>query len=565
MPQPSQHCHRSCSVAGLSALIAALVVVLCSGVAVAATYNVATTGNDSNNGSASSPWRTLGKAARMVAPGDTVLVAPGTYKERLKMAASGTASAPITFRNSSATQAAIIDGSGTTGTDTTLLKFQDTSYIRVTGLTVKNGTGWCVAVTGNSHHIELSQMDVSNCSSSGIWIYPSNSTPNYTVVRQSKIHENGAGGITVWASPGGYFLIEDNEAYKNLGGGNYDGIQVGGGDGATHHVVVRRNIAWGNGEGTNGADQIDLGGHGIGDHYLAEENIVWGPGGVMKVHQGERGGAQGIIARRNRLSGRGFAVYGYPNPVVYYNNTIVDGSIQLWSDRADSPPGRNFGGMEFKNNLVLQSGDYLVYVAGAPGYLIDVRPSSVLFANNLYKFTGKGMALYAPQIFNANLADPQGASEFAAYQAARSPNFQDVGSRRTTAALTSILVDAANRDYHLKEGSPAIDAGGPLTKATNNGSNAKVVAVVRADYFQDGYSGLIQGDLVKVGGNPPVLVTSVDEVGKKITLADPISWNAGDPVTLPYEGNAPDAGAYEFQSGPSAPSAPSLLSVEPIN
>jgi hypothetical protein len=53
----------------------------------AATYYVSTSGNDTNPGSLSQPWRTIQKAADSVNPGDTVLVNDGVYTT----AGSGTA------------------------------------------------------------------------------------------------------------------------------------------------------------------------------------------------------------------------------------------------------------------------------------------------------------------------------------------------------------------------------------------------------------------------------------------------------------------------------------------
>src|SRR5215467_14511154 len=44
-------------------------------------YYVAPTGSDSNDGSATAPWRTISHAAEMVAAGDTVHVLPGVYNE----------------------------------------------------------------------------------------------------------------------------------------------------------------------------------------------------------------------------------------------------------------------------------------------------------------------------------------------------------------------------------------------------------------------------------------------------------------------------------------------------
>ncbi len=46
--------------------------------ALAATYYVSTTGNDTNNGSQGLPWKTIQKAANTVIAGDTVTVASGS-------------------------------------------------------------------------------------------------------------------------------------------------------------------------------------------------------------------------------------------------------------------------------------------------------------------------------------------------------------------------------------------------------------------------------------------------------------------------------------------------------
>jgi hypothetical protein len=61
-------------------------------------YYVARTGSDSNGGtSISSAWRTIQHAASAMHPGDTTLVEPGVYTERVSVSTSGTESAPITF------------------------------------------------------------------------------------------------------------------------------------------------------------------------------------------------------------------------------------------------------------------------------------------------------------------------------------------------------------------------------------------------------------------------------------------------------------------------------------
>jgi hypothetical protein len=52
---------------------------------------------DSNPGTAEQPFKTVGKAAQVVRPGDTVIVRPGVYRESVKLRQSGTPAAPITF------------------------------------------------------------------------------------------------------------------------------------------------------------------------------------------------------------------------------------------------------------------------------------------------------------------------------------------------------------------------------------------------------------------------------------------------------------------------------------
>ncbi len=82
---------------------ATTVVVACFyfGSASAATYYVATNGNDSLNDGLSlgAPFKTIQQAASEMAPGDTCFIRGGTYRETVTPAVSGWSSAPITFTN----------------------------------------------------------------------------------------------------------------------------------------------------------------------------------------------------------------------------------------------------------------------------------------------------------------------------------------------------------------------------------------------------------------------------------------------------------------------------------
>jgi len=66
-------------------------------VARAAEYTVAPGGDDSADGTRTAPWRTLGHACEIAAPGDTVVLRAGVYRETLRPTRSGESGRPIRF------------------------------------------------------------------------------------------------------------------------------------------------------------------------------------------------------------------------------------------------------------------------------------------------------------------------------------------------------------------------------------------------------------------------------------------------------------------------------------
>ena len=77
-------------VLSVTLLTAGLAVALGARVAPAREIHVATTGGDSGSGSQDSPYQTIGKAASVAQPGDTVIIRAGTYREWVKPARGGT-------------------------------------------------------------------------------------------------------------------------------------------------------------------------------------------------------------------------------------------------------------------------------------------------------------------------------------------------------------------------------------------------------------------------------------------------------------------------------------------
>jgi len=194
---------------------------LLSGSVSAATYYVSTTGADTNVGSQQSPFKTFAKAITVANPGDSLKIFGGTYTESLKATKSGTAGAPITISPVDATRV-IIDN---TNKPNVLISG---SYINISGITAIHSAWACVQVTGNN--INISDFNISECSSHGIMFSDTNKTSLDVVFENSVIHdtvtenrptsESNSWGSAVKVYRGAERItIRNNTVYHNYGEG----------------------------------------------------------------------------------------------------------------------------------------------------------------------------------------------------------------------------------------------------------------------------------------------------------------------------------------------------------
>ncbi|MFI5114119.1 MAG: DUF1565 domain-containing protein [Terriglobales bacterium] len=105
-------------------------------------FYVSTTGNDSNPGTMSQPWRTIQHAANSVAAGDTVSVFAGVYNEHVNVPVSGNGTAGYITFQSYPGQTATVDG---TGLDIPngmygLFNISSQSYLIIQGFEIRNYT-----------------------------------------------------------------------------------------------------------------------------------------------------------------------------------------------------------------------------------------------------------------------------------------------------------------------------------------------------------------------------------------------------------------------------------------
>lgn len=139
----------------------------------AATYYVATTGNNSNPGTSSKPWRTVAYAVPKMVAGDTTYVRGGTYTEsNIRFGRSGTQSAPIKLLNAPG-EFPIIKCSSNSNNKANSVLFQNSSSYRY-------AIGW----------INLEGFEIKNCHV-GIRLY----NLHDSVIRRNWIHDAQSQGM----------------------------------------------------------------------------------------------------------------------------------------------------------------------------------------------------------------------------------------------------------------------------------------------------------------------------------------------------------------------------------
>ena len=169
-----------------------------SGLKIVNPYYVSTTGSDSNPGTLDLPWRTIQKANSTMVSGDTVIVSPGTYAERITVASSN-----LTFIASGIVNMKGFVANSKNGT--TIRGF----YIESDGCS----DGWGISIDGSNSLVENNTL-YNNCRG-GILFWDSTATAptKSNNIARNNIISKSMVGIDVW---GLNALIEGNEVFDGL-------------------------------------------------------------------------------------------------------------------------------------------------------------------------------------------------------------------------------------------------------------------------------------------------------------------------------------------------------------
>jgi glutamine amidotransferase PdxT len=471
--------------------------------------------NDSNSGSISQPWRTIGKCASTIVAGDTCVVGPGgVYNERVTETTSGTSANFITYRKATGGAAPVVRGFSL-----------NVSYVKIDGLEFTHASP--INSTENTATISLGS-NASNIHLFNLNIHDTNFQP---------ISSNST-------ATSGKIWIKDNTITRcgtNNSGAADDGIEVYGADlliegntiqhctdiirGAGARNIIRNNVfccvtaTEDNNQHTDGYQHFE---GPEPDHFLWENN---------KTYNFPHDDTHGIfinsvfdtsppfIVRHSvfaDIDGNGLVRDGVDEWHVY-NNTIADCSCTNGAIQLDLGTGGSV-----RNNIFYNA------TSGSSPYTAD---GSLHDYNMAYRTSG-------------------GTSW--------SGDFN--GEANKIANVNPNFTNPAGYDYTLQAGSAAINSGGHLTTvaAADSGSGTSLV-VSDSRFFQDGWGNPnVQADWIAVGSvSNTVQITSINYATQTITLASSISRSSGDRVwlykdsdgTIVLEGSAPDRGAFEFGSG----------------
>jgi len=416
-------------------LLRALILILSTGLALSLcaqaqqVYYVAKNGSDSNSGSASAPWLTIGHAASVAQAGSTVYVGAGTYNESVTFANSGTSSAPIVFNGQGV---AIVDGTGVSccvsptfaqsngfiGTNTQgLLNIgaaAGVNYLTIEGFTIQNykvstasKVPLGILVVGGGTGINILNNTVKNIQETagkrgnayGIGVFGISATPLSLTVSGNTVTGclTGQSETTTYNGNVQNFVVSNNTIYNNdniaMDAIGFEGVGPTGYDqaknGDVYGNLIYNNSAYKNpGEGSQ-YDEDGLYCDGCAN-VTFERNTLYGNDLNIEAASEISGEVSSNVIIRNNLSyaanSCGISVGGYAKSgtggssnITIVNNSLYDNDTQKTGSGEFQVQYRATG-IVFENNIVY---------AGAQGLFIHnfTTTSSVTADYNDYYTT----------------------------------------------------------------------------------------------------------------------------------------------------------------------------------
>ena len=432
---------------------------------------------------------TIQAAIDLAIDGDTVLVAPGTYHERLDFRGKA-----ITVISDAGPDQTIIDGGG--AGSVVSFRSGETRAAVLSGFTIRGGVsinfGGGIYIASASPTVR-GNVITGNQSCTGVGIYSSFGSP---LIQANRITANviagctGGWGIGVYIGGNSAAEILDNDITGNTGaaasGGGLALFSAG-------NAVVRNNVIARN--ATSGPAGCGSGG-GLASANFSQAKIVGN-----------------LIVGNSACTGGGVYWLGSTGNNLFVNNTIAD-------NEASSAPGMYVSGFDARNQLhnnivVTRTGPALYCQNGAS------VSSPILNSNDV--FSGQGAS------YGGTCADQTGLNG----NISADPAFLGPASRDYRVAMTSAAVDSGN------DGAPSLpstDLAGLTRVFDGNGDG-----VARVDI--GAFESRNRAPVVNAGADQTVAAAA--NCQGQVVLSAVASDPDGEPVTLTW------SGAFGTASGPS--------------
>lgn len=377
--------------------------------AAAADSYVSPAGDDGNPGTEGRPWRTIQRAADALSVGGAVHLGPGTYNERVVLSNSGQEGTPLVFVGAPG-HTSVLSGAGLPRS-WGLLEMHGRSHVVIDGLKVVDASQVGILIHESGH------VSVRNCHTAG----------------------TGSSGILSWQSHD--IVISGNEVEAACQQGGEESITV---KFDSERVEVAGNhIHHTNNEGIDvkeGSRHVRV--HGNHIHHVERQGLyadAWDrETGNIRFYDNVVHDCGFGLAVCAEAGGLLRDVWAYNN--VIYNNPGPGLVVADWGRRRASHRIRD---VRFLHNTLHNNGR-----RWGGGMLIEnTEAEDVIVRNNIFSSGGP------PHILVNRM--PKALT-------VRHNLFHGQGGFTGEAAIEAdpLFVDAAADDFHLKAGSPAIDAAG---------------------------------------------------------------------------------------------------------
>ncbi len=248
----------------------------------------------------------------------------------------------------------------------------------------------------------------------------------------------------------------------------------------------------------------------------------------------------------------GLAMQYYGDEALYTINNRVYHNVFYNNDGGGIAIRPNTVSNIFQNNILLDN-------KGCNPDCTAVSPGQIIYRTPLHPTTRieRNSILY--QAAGDRVMEP----EFSAGSTIAQFSSANPGVMTANLEVNPLFVNAPANDFRLQSGSPMIDQGVFLT-TTVSGDSGTTIPVRDAWPFYDGFGIPWEtGDLIQLQGQTQTArIVAVSYTANTLTVDRPLTWTAGQGVSLRFAGAAPDIGAFETGgSNGSRPSPPQNLRI----